>query len=345
MPIPDLCLYYLTLAVNSSQNYPSVGNTSSRRHRGGKRQKHQVDGNIPDNPPISASGPYRGPSPAQIRPNFPSVQQTSTSWAPSAASQTSGAPVVTSFPPGYMTMFPTSSPFSITQMGTDPSLQAGVPRFPAQGFPSVMPPVMTFMMPNYMFPQLANPGPQLSPANPQLNAQMNSLGQFPPSLVQMSVPMFNPAMGQLYPLGSQMNPAMPAMIPQQFYNPNHQFTFSNSPSMPAANVSTTPHGQSRSSTPQSTGPQAGERDGAGSPLFQSRCSSPLNLLQLEELPSNRTDATQQTPPPGGGATQGGGAVVQNSSNRSNTQDAKINDHVSIKDYFKLFGFSNTFPLG
>ncbi|NP_001025354.1 period circadian protein homolog 1a [Danio rerio] len=289
-----------TKGVNSSQNYPSVGNTSSRRHgRGGKRQKHQVDGNIPNNTPISASGPYRGPNPAQIRPNFPSVQQSSNSWAPSAASQTNGAPVGTSFPPSYMTMFPTSSPFSVTQMGTDPSLQTGVPRFPAQGFPSVMPPVMTFMMPNYMFPQLSNPGSQLNPANSQLNAQMNSFGQFPPPVVQMSVPMFNPAMGQFYPLGSQMNPAMPAMIPQQFYNPNYQLNFSNSPSMPAANVSTTPHGQSRSSTPQSTGPQAGERDGAGSPLFQSRCSSPLNLLQLEELPSNRTDATQQTPPPGG----------------------------------------------
>ncbi|XP_021334862.1 period circadian protein homolog 1a isoform X5 [Danio rerio] len=321
-----------TKGVNSSQNYPSVGNTSSRRHgRGGKRQKHQVDGNIPNNTPISASGPYRGPNPAQIRPNFPSVQQSSNSWAPSAASQTNGAPVGTSFPPSYMTMFPTSSPFSVTQMGTDPSLQTGVPRFPAQGFPSVMPPVMTFMMPNYMFPQLSNPGSQLNPANSQLNAQMNSFGQFPPPVVQMSVPMFNPAMGQFYPLGSQMNPAMPAMIPQQFYNPNYQLNFSNSPSMPAANVSTTPHGQSRSSTPQSTGPQAGERDGAGSPLFQSRCSSPLNLLQLEELPSNRTDATQQTPPPGGGATQGGVVVVQNSSNRSNTQDAKLNDHPEVSE--------------
>ncbi|XP_056322700.1 period circadian protein homolog 1a isoform X3 [Danio aesculapii] len=321
-----------TKGVNSSQNYPSVGNTSSRRHgRGGKRQKHQVEGNIPDNPPISASGPYRGPSPAQIRPNFPSVQHSSNSWAPSAASQTSGAPGVTSFSPSYMTMFPTSSPFSVTQMGTDPFLQTGVPRFPAQGFPSVMPPVMTFMMPNYMFPQLSNTGPQLNPANSQLNAQMNSLGQFPPSVVQMSVPMFNPAMGQFYPLGSQMNPAMPAIIPQQFYNPNPQFNFSNSPSMPAANVSTTPHGQSRSSTPQSTGPQAGERDGAGSPLFQSRCSSPLNLLQLEELPSNRTDATQQTPPPGGGAIQGGGVVVQNSSSRSNTQDPKLNDHPEVSE--------------
>uniref|UniRef100_A0A673L656 Period circadian protein homolog 1-like n=1 Tax=Sinocyclocheilus rhinocerous TaxID=307959 RepID=A0A673L656_9TELE len=249
--------------VNSSQYYPSVGNSSSRRHgRGGKRLKHQVDGNTPDSPSPSGSSPYRGSNPAAIRPNLPPVQQSSTSWPPSAASQTSGTPMMNSFPPGYMPMFPISSPFSMPQMGTDHSLQEGVPRFPMQGFPPVMPPVMTFMLPNYMFPQLCNIGPQLNPFNP---------------------------------LGSQMNPAMPTMIPH---------------------------------TPQSTGQQAGEREGSGSPLFPSRCSSPLNLLQLEELQSNRTDTMQQTPPSGGGGTQGDGTVVQNSSNRSNTKDGKLNSEVN-----------------
>uniref|UniRef100_A0A671QBV8 Period circadian protein homolog 1-like n=1 Tax=Sinocyclocheilus anshuiensis TaxID=1608454 RepID=A0A671QBV8_9TELE len=252
--------------VNCSQNYPSVGNSSSRRHgRGGKRRKHQVDGNTPDSPSPSGPSPYRGSNPAAARPNLPSVQQSSTSWPPSAASQTSGTPMMTFFPPGYMPMFPISSPFSMPQMGTDPSLQAGVPRFPMQGFTSVMPPVMTFMLPNYMFPQLGYPGPQLNPFNP---------------------------------LGSQMNPAMPTMIPH---------------------------------TPQSTGQQAGEREGTGSPLFQSRCSSPLNLLQLEELQSNRTDTMQQTPPPGGGGTQGGGTVVQISSNRSNTKDGQLDDSPEVNE--------------
>uniref|UniRef100_A0A8C1K2L9 Period circadian clock 1a n=1 Tax=Cyprinus carpio TaxID=7962 RepID=A0A8C1K2L9_CYPCA len=253
--------------VNSSQNYPSVGNSSSRRRgRGGKRLKHQVDGNTPDSPSPSGSSSYRGSNPAAIRPNLPSVQQSSTSWPASATSQTSGTPMMTSFPPGYMPMFPISSPFSMPQMETDPSLQEGVPRFPMQGFPPMMPPVMTFMLPNYMFPQLCNPGPQLNPFNPL-----------------------------------------------------------------AVNTNTAPHGQSRSSTPQSTGQQAGEREGSGSPLFQSRCSSPLNLLQLEELQSNRTDTMQQTPPPGGGGTQGGGTVVQNSSNRSNTKDGKLNDSSEVNE--------------
>uniref|UniRef100_A0A8C1K3E6 Period circadian clock 1a n=1 Tax=Cyprinus carpio TaxID=7962 RepID=A0A8C1K3E6_CYPCA len=257
--------------VNSSQNYPSVGNSSSRRRgRGGKRLKHQVDGNTPDSPSPSGSSSYRGSNPAAIRPNLPSVQQSSTSWPASATSQTSGTPMMTSFPPGYMPMFPISSPFSMPQMETDPSLQEGVPRFPMQGFPPMMPP-------------------------------------FPSSIV--GLPSFNP----------------------QFYNPNPLFTFPNSPSAPAVNTNTAPHGQSRSSTPQSTGQQAGEREGSGSPLFQSRCSSPLNLLQLEELQSNRTDTMQQTPPPGGGGTQGGGTVVQNSSNRSNTKDGKLNDSSEVNE--------------
>uniref|UniRef100_A0A8C2G9V7 Period circadian clock 1a n=1 Tax=Cyprinus carpio TaxID=7962 RepID=A0A8C2G9V7_CYPCA len=257
--------------VNSSQNYPSVGNSSSRRRgRGGKRLKHQVDGNTPDSPSPSGSSSYRGSNPAAIRPNLPSVQQSSTSWPASATSQTSGTPMMTSFPPGYMPMFPISSPFSMPQMETDPSLQEGVPRFPMQGFPPMMPP-------------------------------------FPSSIV--GLPSFNP----------------------QFYNPNPLFTFPNSPSVPAVNTNTAPHGQSRSSTPQSTGQQAGEREGSGSPLFQSRCSSPLNLLQLEELQSNRTDTMQQTPPPGGGGTQGGGTVVQNTSNRSNTKDGKLNDSSEVNE--------------
>uniref|UniRef100_A0A8C1GMA6 Period circadian clock 1a n=1 Tax=Cyprinus carpio TaxID=7962 RepID=A0A8C1GMA6_CYPCA len=320
--------------VNCSQNYPSVGNSSSHRHgRGGKRRKHQVDGNTSDSPSPSGPSPYSGSNPAAVRPNFPSVQQSSTSWPPSAPSQTSGTPMMTSFPPGYMPMFPISSPFSMPQMGTDPSLQAGVPRFPMQGFSSVMPPVMTFMLPNYMFPQLGYPGPQLNPANSQLGgqllAQMNPLGQFPSSAV--GLPSFSPTMGQFNPLGSQMNPAMPTMIPQQFYNPNPLYAIPNSQSMPAGNTNTVPHGQSRSSTPQSIGQQAGEREGAGSPLFQSRCSSPLNLLQLEELQSNRTDTMQQTPPPGGGGTQGGGTVVQISSNRCNSKDGQLSDSPEVNE--------------
>lgn len=314
------CLCHL--GVNISQNYPS--GSSSRRHgRGGKRRKHQIDGNLPDSSALPGSCPYRA-----SRPPIASDQQSSNSWPPSVGSQGGSAPVVTPFLPGYMPVYPISSPLHVPQMGSDPSMQAGVHRFPMQGshmFPPVMPQVMTFMLPNYMFPQMGNPGTHL---NTQLNGQMNPLGQFATSIGQLNpgAP-FNPAVGQFNPLGSQVNPSMPAVIPQQFYNPNPLFTFP-SP-MPAANATATVPGQSRSSTPHSGGHQAGEREGAGSPLFQSRCSSPLNLLQLEEFPSNRTDVTHQTPPPVGGASaQGGGTGAQNSSNRGSTTKGKLNDSVS-----------------
>lgn len=309
--------------VNISQNYPS-GNSIRRHGRGGKRRKHQLEGNVLDS--SSGSCPYRAPRPQSV-----SIQQSANAWPPSVGCQTSGAPVVTPFPPGYMPVYPISSPFPVPQMGSDLSLQAGVPRFPMQGsqmFPPVMPQVMTFMLPNYMFPQMGNPGTQL---NTQLNSQMNPMGQFSSSIGQLNpgVP-FNPAVGQFNPLGSQVNPAMPAMIPQQFYNPSPLFTFP-SP-MPVANSTATLPGQSHSSTPHSTGQQAGEREGAGSPLFQSRCSSPLNLLQLEEFPSNRTDVTQQTPPPGGGVSaQGGGPGAQNSSNRGSTTDGKLNESAEVNE--------------
>ncbi|KAJ8282900.1 hypothetical protein COCON_G00054190 [Conger conger] len=80
-----------------------------------------------------------------------------------------------------------------------------------------------------------------------------------------------------------------------------------------------------------------ERDGTDSPLFQSRCSSPLNLLQLEELPSNRLEmsalvATQQATPTLNGAApdwtaqQGGVATMQASTNPSDAVgDGKENE--------------------
>nr|XP_055064587.1 period circadian protein homolog 1a isoform X2 [Misgurnus anguillicaudatus] len=303
--------------VNSSQNYPS--GTSSRRHgRGGKRRKHQIDGNVPDSISPSRSCPYRVPRPASVRPNFPSVQDSSKT---SVGSPASGTPMIMPFPSGYIPMYPNLSPFPVPQMGADPLLQTGVPRFPIQGFqmfPSVMPQAMTFMLPNYMFPHFGNPGS----LNTQLPAQMNPLGQFPSSVGQLNP--YNPEVGPFNQLGAQGNPPIPAVFPQQFYNSNPLITFSNPSPIPAGNATASPHGHSRSSTPQSTGQQAGEREGASSPFFQSRCSSPLNLLQLEELPSNRMDVTQQTPPPIVGASlQGGG--------NSNDSETKLNDSGEVNE--------------
>nr|UVZ34204.1 period 1b [Rhynchocypris lagowskii] len=145
-------------------------------------------------------------------------------------------------------------------------------------------------------------------------------------------PMVPPMMALVLP--NYMFPQPSMGIPQPFYSPNPAYTF------PAANMTSpapcqiptpVPRALSRSSTPHSISQrEAGaEREGVESPLFQSRCSSPLNLLQLEESPSNRFEvasalaSVQQTTSPMVG--QGGGAGGQNSSNqRGSALDSKEN---------------------
>ncbi|XP_056114899.1 period circadian protein homolog 1b isoform X1 [Rhinichthys klamathensis goyatoka] len=148
--------------------------------------------------------------------------------------------------------------------------------------------------------------------------------------------------------GAPMVPPMMALVfpnymfPQPFYSPNPAFPF------PAANMTSpapcqiptpVPRALSRSSTPHSISQrEAGaEREGAESPLFQSRCSSPLNLLQLEESPSNRLEvasalaSVQQTTSPmvGQGGGTGGG---QNPSNqRGLALDSKENENGEQND--------------
>ncbi|XP_058480830.1 period circadian protein homolog 1b [Solea solea] len=121
--------------------------------------------------------------------------------------------------------------------------------------------------------------------------------------------------------------AQPGATPGHFYNPN----FTPYPNIaPAAVPTVIPNPlpipgtcvPSRSSTPQSYTQTPADRDGAESPLFHSRCSSPLNLLQLEESPSNRLEAatalvaSQQTTP----SAQGGAAGVQSLANQGSSDD-------------------------
>ncbi|KAK7176041.1 hypothetical protein R3I93_000337 [Phoxinus phoxinus] len=152
-------------------------------------------------------------------------------------------------------------------------------------------------------------------------------------------PMVPPMMALVLP--NYMFPQPSMGIPQPFYSPSPAFPF------PAANMispapcqipTPVPRALSRSSTPHSISQrEAGaEREGAESPLFQSRCSSPLNLLQLEESPSNRFEvasalaSVQQTTSPMVG--QGGGAGGQNSSNqRGSALDSKENENGEQND--------------
>lgn len=165
-------------------------------------------------------------------------------------------------------------------------------------------------------------------SHPMSDPSIQTALRFPLQNSQMAPPMVHPMMAVVLPnyMFSQPNMSMP----HHFYSPNSAFPFAaaNTTSPAPCQVPTpVPRAHSRPSTPQSYSQrEAPEREGAESPLFQSRCSSPLNLLQLEESPINRFEVVsgQQTSPMVG---QGGGAGGQVSSNqRGSAVDSKENEN-------------------
>ncbi|XP_035004254.2 period circadian protein homolog 1b isoform X1 [Hippoglossus stenolepis] len=173
------------------------------------------------------------------------------------------------------------------------------------------------MLPIYpVYPPLTQPLPIPDPS------------RFPPT--QMVPPMMALVLpNYIFPqMGAPIS--QPGATPGHFYNPN--FTYpSATPAIAPAMIPTVISSPvpipgscvpSRSSTPQSYNQTPVDREGAVSPLFQSRCSSPLNLLQLEETPSNRLEvasalaASQQATP----SAQGGAAGGPSSGNQRSADD-------------------------
>lgn len=295
-------------------------------------------------PRAPAATPSEVPNPGCFpsgRHLFMGPQTSSSSLPPSVGSQASIPPSVPQFAPGcmpYYPMYPAQMPTS-------------------QVIPSMVPPVMALILPNYMYPQLNMFMPQMNLAGAApLNTPMPDLSQTTaahqpqptPQMHPLAAPQFNSAMPQMNPvlnpaavgqpgLMPSMMPFNPAMatVPQPFYNQNIMYTpFANTAPAPGNPFAPDP---SRPCTPQSAGLANGERDEADSPLFHSRCSSPLNLVQLEELAGNRAESSaaglQQTPPPGGGASQGKSGGVTSVS-KSNSKDTKVDNNVSPQIFSK-----------
>ncbi|XP_032421487.1 period circadian protein homolog 2 isoform X2 [Xiphophorus hellerii] len=124
-------------------------------------------------------------------------------------------------------------------------------------------PIMAFVLPNYLYPLIGHQAPpvpvyQVDAGGVPMQAQPFDQTAFP-SQAAFAIPPFINSQNQL-------NPTLASYLSPPFYFPSSNDT----PKPPA-------EGRSRSSTPQS-----GESEGQPSPpLFQSRCSSPLNLLELE----------------------------------------------------------------
>uniref|UniRef100_A0AAR2LZR5 Period circadian protein homolog 2 n=1 Tax=Pygocentrus nattereri TaxID=42514 RepID=A0AAR2LZR5_PYGNA len=148
------------------------------------------------------------------------------------------------------------------------------------------------MMPAY--PLQVYPGTNIMA--PRVDASISGFGdsqcsQVPPIQPPFSAPLVTPMVALVLPNYMFPQIGSPSFPPQTSF----PYTLTGDPPKPAETVLR--EGQSRSSTPQSVG----GRDQSSPPLFQSRCSSPLqlNLLQLEE--SQRSVERQDSSAPSSGA--------------------------------------------
>ncbi|XP_041849305.1 period circadian protein homolog 2 isoform X2 [Melanotaenia boesemani] len=226
----------------------------------------------------------------QLQPPQPNPGLKQTWLSPSDASQSTFSMAYPAMIPGYpLQVYPRTDSTSLctesTPQGFVDSQGIQVPPCPPSihSAPYTSPlvtPIVALVLPNYLYPLIGPGHPQ--PPPPQPMYQVDS-GAFPT---------------QMQPFGQAAFPSQgaftspPSFSSQNQFNTNNHFTPQTgypTPSFHAPSSSETPmphvKGHSRSSTPQS-----GEAGGAASPpLFQSRCSSPLNLLELE-LSVDRQDS-------------------------------------------------------
>ncbi|XP_051992785.1 period circadian protein homolog 1b [Xyrauchen texanus] len=270
-----------------------------------------------DYPAAGSSGRRRGRGGKRLKHQETSEQAGSLSLAGPVRGLLPGVPTLDRPSNPSIPLGPTASSSSWPTSGS----QASVPSIPYP--PGVLP-----LYPVY--PPLSHP---VSDPNMQTGLR------FPLQNLQMAPPMVHPMMAFVLP--NYMFPQANVGMPQPFYNPNLAFPFPTSnmgSAGPCQTPTPAPRPHSRSSTPHSYSQrEAGaEREEAESPLFHSRCSSPLNLLQLEESPSNRFEVAsalasgQQVTSPM--VVQGGGAGGQaSSSQRGSAVDTKETENGEAND--------------
>ncbi|CAM5138946.1 unnamed protein product [Eretmochelys imbricata] len=221
-------------------------------------------------PQESSDSTTSGPNPPH---QFPLQGLNSTAWSPSDASQASHSAM--SFPatmPAYP--LPVFSAAGTVPPGPEARLSGfsdlpdsgnNCPMQPSQFSAPLVTPVVALVLPNYMYPQMNNNLPQiLYNGQPNFSADPTSSSQ---SVFSTQPPL-----------------AAPNPFPRQTFFPTQPFHYNTLAESKKAPAMESQNDRSRSSTPQSLGPQ----DHTSPPLFQSRCSSPLqlNLLQLEETPKS-----------------------------------------------------------
>ncbi|XP_012706715.2 period circadian protein homolog 2 isoform X1 [Fundulus heteroclitus] len=224
--------------------------------------------------PNTTASPRRERRP-QKPPLQPNQNLTQTLRSPSEASQPTFPSPYPVMVPGYpMPVYPrVDSSFPRTEappqdLGDNQGAQ--LPSAPLTS--PLVTPIVALVLPNYLYPFIGHPAPplpvyQVDAGGVPMQAQPFDQAAFPGQGAFTPLPVIG---GQ-----NQLNPSLPSYMSPSFYFPSSSDT-----PKPMAD------GRSRSSTPLS-----GEIEGQASPpLFQSRCSSPLNLLELE-FSVDRQDST------------------------------------------------------
>ncbi|XP_072220541.1 period circadian protein homolog 2 isoform X2 [Leuresthes tenuis] len=262
-------------AAQPSKQEELVANPTTRRTSRHKKTKSKRAKRI-----ASTDSPASHQRQQQLRPPQPTHGLKQTLLSSSDTSQSTFPMAYPAMMPGYpLHVFPRTDSTSPSTEATPQGFRENhcvqappCPQFiqPAPHTSPIVTPIMALVLPNYLYP-LMGAG---HPPPPQPVYQVDT-GSFP-AQTQPFVQAFFPSQGAFI--------SPPSFSGQNQFNTNNHFTPPagyTSPSfhVPSSSETPKPHadGHSRSSTPQS-----GAAGGATSPpLFQSRCSSPLNLLELE----------------------------------------------------------------
>nr|XP_046263873.1 period circadian protein homolog 2 isoform X2 [Scatophagus argus] len=224
----------------------------------------------------------------QLRPPRLNHGLNPTSWSPSDTSQATFPMAYPSVIPGYpLQVYPSAGSAA---PHSDANLQGCRDNQGTQGPPcpsSIHPPpytapmvtpIVALVLPNYVYPPMATGLPPPQPVYPaETGAFLTQTQPFGQAAFPGQIHFAAPASFSVQNQFNTQNNCVPQagyLTPSFYFPPT-----SETPKGPV-------EGQSRSTTPLSRG----GRDSASPPLFQSRCSSPLNLLELE-LSVDRQDST------------------------------------------------------
>uniref|UniRef100_A0A669CF81 Period circadian protein homolog 2 n=1 Tax=Oreochromis niloticus TaxID=8128 RepID=A0A669CF81_ORENI len=267
------------------------------------------------------------------RPPFPNYSLNQTSWSPSEASQSAFPVAYPTVMPGYpLQVYPRAESIAPRTDGTTQDFRDSQGAQATPGPSSIhsapytspmVTPIVALVLPNYLYP-IMGPGPP-----PQQPVYQAETGVFPTQTLpfaQAAFPFPPSFSGQ-----TQFNTQSNFTPPQAAGTSTPSFCFPPSSETPKPSV----EGQSRSSTPQSGG-----AEGQASPrLFQSRCSSPLNLLELE-LNVDRQDGAM-LPSGGRGNTAAEREQATSSQCDANNSDANSSSSDMLNIILQEDSFSGT----